>query len=68
MLARVQVAALSWSKSAPCGRVIPTACGNDLVATARGQEEHLPHLRAHYFADDGHLILFSRILGELAAR
>lgn len=45
--------------------------GGFRLAMAHGQEERLPHLEAHYFADDGHLILFSRIeeiLGELAAR
>jgi hypothetical protein len=37
---------------------------------ARVQERRLPHVTARHYADDGHLILFSRIeeiLGELMA-
>jgi pimeloyl-ACP methyl ester carboxylesterase len=43
---------------------------SDPVAMARAQEQRLPRLRAHYYADDGHLIFFSRIsqiLPELVA-
>ena len=44
--------------------------GNDPVAMAHAQERRLPHVRAHYYADAGHLIFFSRIeeiLSELVA-
>jgi pimeloyl-ACP methyl ester carboxylesterase len=43
---------------------------NDPVAMARAQERRLPHARAVYYADEGHLIFFSRIgeiLSELVA-
>ena len=43
---------------------------NDPVAMAHVQEQRLPHVRAHYYADEGHLIFFSRIeqiLKELIA-
>lgn len=43
---------------------------NDPVAMAHAQEQRLPHVRAHYYEDDGHLIFFSRIeeiLGELVS-
>jgi pimeloyl-ACP methyl ester carboxylesterase len=43
---------------------------NDPVAMGRAQEQRLPHVSAHYYADDGHLIFFSRIeeiLAELVA-
>jgi pimeloyl-ACP methyl ester carboxylesterase len=41
---------------------------NDPVAMARAQQRRLPHVRAVYYPDDGHLIFFSRmheILPEL---
>lgn len=43
---------------------------NDPVAMARVQEQRMPHVRAHYFANERHLIFFSRIeeiLRELVA-
>ena len=43
---------------------------NDPVEMARAQERRLPHVRAVYYPDDGHLIFFSRmreILAELIA-
>ncbi len=43
---------------------------NDPVAMAHVQEQRLPHVRAHYYPDEGHLIFFSRIeqiLRELIA-
>ena len=43
---------------------------NDPVDMAHVQEQRLPHVRAHYYPDEGHLIFFSRIeqiLGELIA-
>jgi pimeloyl-ACP methyl ester carboxylesterase len=43
---------------------------NDPVAMARVQEQRLPHVRARYYPDEGHLIFFSRIeqiLTELIA-
>jgi len=43
---------------------------NDPVEMARAQERRLPHVRAIYYPDDGHLIFFSRmheILPELVA-
>lgn len=36
------------------------------MAMARAQQRGLPHVRARYYADDGHLIFFSRI-GEILA-
>jgi pimeloyl-ACP methyl ester carboxylesterase len=39
---------------------------NDPVAMAHAQERRLPHVRARYYPDDGHLIFFSRI-GEILA-
>jgi pimeloyl-ACP methyl ester carboxylesterase len=42
---------------------------NDPVAMAHAQERRLPHVRARYYAGDGHLIFFSRIdeiLSDLA--
>lgn len=42
---------------------------NDPVAMAREQERRVPHVRAHYYGGEGHLIFFSRIeeiLQELA--
>jgi pimeloyl-ACP methyl ester carboxylesterase len=43
---------------------------NHPVAEAKAQDRRLPHARAVYYRDDGHLIFFSRIkeiLSELAA-
>jgi pimeloyl-ACP methyl ester carboxylesterase len=43
---------------------------NDPVAMARVQEQRLPHVRARYYPEEGHLIFFSRIeqiLTELIA-
>jgi pimeloyl-ACP methyl ester carboxylesterase len=44
---------------------------NDPIEMARAQERRLPHVRAVYYPDDGHLIFFSRmreILPPLAER
>jgi hypothetical protein len=32
-----------------------------VLALARAQERRLPHVRAGYYPDDGHLVFFSRI-------
>jgi pimeloyl-ACP methyl ester carboxylesterase len=39
---------------------------NDPVAMARAQERRLPRVRAVYYAEDGHLIFFSRIQAILS--
>jgi pimeloyl-ACP methyl ester carboxylesterase len=35
---------------------------NDPVSMARAQEPRLRHVKARYYADEGHLIFFSRIV------